>query len=64
MFEAPPGHPYRRRRAPGVAVRLLAVCALLLATWIVVTVVLEAREPGPASSTPHIQPLPRNFFHP
>jgi hypothetical protein len=55
---------FPRRRSPSAAVRLLAVTALLLAAWFVLAVVFEAREPGPVTPAPHIQPLPRNFLHP
>jgi hypothetical protein len=52
-----------RGRLPGpeTLTRLLAVLALLLAVWIVMAVVLEAREPAAAA---HIRPLPRDLFAP
>ncbi len=53
-----------RLRAPGLAARLLAVSALLVAVWIVLVVVFEAREPNAGTPASHIRPLPTNFFRP
>jgi hypothetical protein len=50
------------RLSPALAVRLLAITALLLAVSIVLALALEAQEPGPPP--PGIRPLPQNFFHP
>jgi hypothetical protein len=44
--------------------RALAILALLIATSVVLWVVLEATEPGRATTSPHIRPLPRNFIDP
>ena len=50
------------RLSPALAVRLLAITALLLAVSIVLALAVEAKEPGPPP--PGIQPLPQNFFRP
>jgi hypothetical protein len=48
----------QKRQVSLLAARLLAVSALILAAWIVLAVVVEAREPHNKSPTPQIQPLP------
>ena len=53
-----------RHRTPEMVARLLAVSALLLAACVVLALLLEASEPNPSGSVPHIQPLPQNLFHP
>jgi hypothetical protein len=51
-----------KRLTPTLAVRALAVVALLLAVSVVLALALEASEPGPAAPT--IRPLPQNLFNP
>jgi hypothetical protein len=48
----------RKRQVSLLAARLIAVSALILAAWIVLAVVVEARETRNESPTPRIQPLP------
>ena len=58
-------HVRARRSAPRRSVaRAAALAALLLATFLVLSVLLEAREPTPSSSTPSIQPLPGQLLSP
>jgi hypothetical protein len=64
----PPAPSARRshaaHRGSSLALRLAAVTALLLAAWIVVTVVVEAREPSASNTASQIPSLPRNLFNP
>jgi hypothetical protein len=47
-----------------VRARLFAVSALLVAAWIVLAVLNEAREPSIAAPASQIRPLPTNLLHP
>jgi hypothetical protein len=53
-----------KRRSRDVRARLLAVSALLVAAWIVLAVLNEAREPSVAAPASQIRPLPTNLFRP
>jgi hypothetical protein len=60
-----PGRTVRGRMpGPEALTRLLAVTALLVAVWIVLVVVLQAREPAAGPAASHLRPLPRDLFAP
>jgi hypothetical protein len=53
-----------KRRAQEIAVRLLAVSALLFAAYVVLAVVMEAREPSSGAAVPDVRPLPPSLLGP
>ena len=52
----------RKGQVSLLAARLLAVVALTLAAWVVLAVVVEAREAPKESPTPQLRPLPHTTF--